>query len=167
MTLSTALYKNVYRSYMFIMCVIHISFTCVQTWMSRGSSSFPQKSSSPNRNTGQSGSHSTSKIMMLDHCWWVGGAGIENIRVWLCLRLVWWSILAEYSLYLIMSPLIKWGDISFLAPLSVCLSIRPSVCPLRFRVRSISFKCLVGFSCNCTNDELICSEYVWPRSVQG
>ena len=33
----------------------------------------------------------------------------------------------------IMSPPMKWGDILFLAPLSVCLSVRPSVtlsCPL-------------------------------------
>ena len=43
-----------------------------------------------------------------------------------------------------MSPLMKWGDILFLAPLSVC----PSVCPSRFRVRSISFEPLVGFTNN-------------------
>jgi len=39
----------------------------------------------------------------------------------------------------------KWGDILLLAPLSVC----PSVCTLaRFRVRSISFEPLVGFTNN-------------------
>jgi len=56
-------------------------------------------------------------------------------------------------------PPMKWGDILFLAPLSVCpsvcLSVCLSVCPSRFRVRSISF------------DETMCSAYVWPRSVQG
>jgi len=36
----------------------------------------------------------------------------------------------------IMSPPMKWGDLLFLAPLSVC----PSVCPSHFRVRSISFE---------------------------
>ena len=30
----------------------------------------------------------------------------------------------------------------------VCLSLRPSVCPSRFRVRSISFEPLVGFTNN-------------------
>ena len=43
-----------------------------------------------------------------------------------------------------MSPPMKWGDILFLAPLSV----RPSVCPSHFRVRSISFEPLVGFTNN-------------------
>jgi len=64
--------------------------------------------------------------------------------------------------YMIMSPPMKWGDILFLAPLSVC--------PSRFRVRSISFEPLVGFTNNCKNvksDETMCSAYVWPRSVQG
>ena len=42
----------------------------------------------------------------------------------------------------IMSSPMKWGDLLFLAPLSVC----PSVCPSCFRVRSISFEPLVGFT---------------------
>jgi len=42
----------------------------------------------------------------------------------------------------------KWGDILFLAPLSVCLSVCPSVCPSHFRIRSISFEPLVGFTNN-------------------
>jgi len=40
----------------------------------------------------------------------------------------------------------KWGDILVLAPLSVRLPVRPSVCPSHFRVRSISFEPLVGFT---------------------
>ena len=52
----------------------------------------------------------------------------------------------------IMSPPMKWGDILFLAPLSVCPSVRQSVCPSvrpsHFRVRSISFEPLVGFTNN-------------------
>jgi len=47
-----------------------------------------------------------------------------------------------------MSPPMKWGDILFLAPLSVCLSFCPSVCPSCFCVRSISFEPLVGFTNN-------------------
>jgi len=51
---------------------------------------------------------------------------------------------------------IKWGDILFLAPLSVRPSVRPSVSPSvrlsvrpsHFRVRFISFEPLVGFSNN-------------------
>jgi len=42
-------------------------------------------------------------------------------------------------------------------------------CITVFRVRSISFEPLVGFTNNCTNveyDETMCSAYVWPRSVQ-
>jgi len=46
------------------------------------------------------------------------------------------------------SPM-KWGDMLFLAPLSVCPSVRPcvrpSVRPSHFLVRSISFEPLVGF----------------------
>jgi len=38
----------------------------------------------------------------------------------------------------------KWGDLLFLAPLSVCPSVRLS----HFRVRSISFEPLVGFTNN-------------------
>jgi len=43
-------------------------------------------------------------------------------------------------------------------------------CTTVFRVRSISFEPLAGFTNNCTNvkyDELMCSAYVWPRSDQG
>ena len=39
---------------------------------------------------------------------------------------------------------IKWGDILFLAPLSVRPCVRPSVRPSHFRVHSISFEPLVG-----------------------
>ena len=57
--------------------------------------------------------------------------------------------------YTYVSPM-KWGDILFLAPLSVrpsvCPSVRPSVrpsvCPSHFRVRSISFEPLVRFENN-------------------
>ena len=42
----------------------------------------------------------------------------------------------------------KWGDILFLAPLSVRPSVRASVRPSHFRVRSISLEPLVGFSNN-------------------
>jgi len=51
----------------------------------------------------------------------------------------------------------------------VRLSVRPSVCPSLFRVRSISFEPLVGFtnkSAHAKYDEMMCSEYVKPRSVQ-
>jgi len=68
-------------------------------------------------------------------------------------------IFAESSSNYYVSPM-KWGDILFLAPLSVCLSVcssvrlsvrlsvRPSVCLTVFRVRSISFEPLVGFTNN-------------------
>jgi len=46
-----------------------------------------------------------------------------------------------------MSPPMKWGDILFIAPF-VCLSVRLSVCPSHFRVRSKSFEPLVGFTNN-------------------
>ena len=71
-----------------------------------------------------------------------------------------------------MSSPMKWGDILFLAPLSVCPSVRPSVrlsvtlsCSLYiFWTPSGIYKQL------CTNvkyDETMCSAYVWPRSGQG
>jgi len=87
-------------------------------------------------------------------------------------------------------PHMKWWDLLFLAPLSVCLSarpsvrpparpptrspVRPSVRPSRLNcVRSISFEPLVGFTNNSAHmssriyDESMCSAYVLPRSVQG
>jgi len=57
----------------------------------------------------------------------------------------------------------KWGDVLFLAPLSVCLS----VCPSRFRVRSISFESLVGYTNNkCQVWWVDVQCHVRPRSVQ-
>ena len=53
----------------------------------------------------------------------------------------------------IMSPPMKRGDILFLAPLSVRPSVRPSVCPTHFRVRSISYE-------QVKYDETMCSAYV-------
>jgi len=62
-------------------------------------------------------------------------------------------MLTSYMSYV--SPL-KWGEVLFLAPLSVCLYVRPSVRasdrppvrPSRFRVLSIFFEPLVGFTNN-------------------
>jgi len=40
----------------------------------------------------------------------------------------WDSNMQLYTIYIYVSPM-KWGDILFLAPLSVCPSVRPSICP--------------------------------------
>jgi len=66
---------------------------------------------------------------------------------------------------------IKWGDILFLAPLSVCpsvcLSVRPSVRPSHFRVRSISFEPLVGFTNNFAQMSSMMRRCAVPRFDQG
>jgi len=68
------------------------------------------------------------------------------------------------------SPM-KWKDILFLAPLFVCLSIRlsdrQSVCPSHFRVRSISFKALVGFTNNFAQMSSMMRRCAVPMFDQG
>jgi len=82
-----------------------------------------------------------------------------------------------------MSPPMKWGDILFLAPLSVCPSDRPSdrpsvrpnvrpsvclsVCPSHFRVRSISFEPLVGFTNNFAQMSRMMRRYAVHMFDQG
>ena len=72
--------------------------------------------------------------------------------------------------YHYVSPM-KWGDILFLAPLSVCssvrLSVRLSVRPSLFRVRSISFEPLVGFSNNFAQMSSMMRRCAVPRFDQG
>ena len=62
-----------------------------------------------------------------------------------------------------MSPPIKWGDILFLAPLSVCLSVRLS----HFRIRSISFEHLVGFTNNFAQMSSMMRRCAVPMFDQG
>ena len=60
-------------------------------------------------------------------------------------------------------PPMKLGDILFLAPLSV----RPSVCRSRFRVRSISFEPLVGFTNNFAQMSSMMRRCAVPMFDQG
>jgi len=62
-----------------------------------------------------------------------------------------------------MSPPMKWGDILFLALLSVC----PSVCPSRFRVLSISFEPLVGYTNNFAQMSSMMRRRAVPMFDQG
>jgi len=62
-----------------------------------------------------------------------------------------------------MSPPMKWGDILFLAPLSVCPSVRPS----HFHVRSISFEPLVGFTNNFAQMSSMMRRCAVPMFDQG
>jgi len=68
-------------------------------------------------------------------------------------------------------PPMKWGDILFLAPLSVCLFARlfvcPSVCPPLFQVRSISFEPLVGFTNNFAQMSSMIRRCAVPMFDQG
>ena len=66
-----------------------------------------------------------------------------------------------------MSPPIKWGDILFLALLSVRPSVRLFVCPSRFRVHSISVETLVGFSNNFAQMSSIMSQCAVRMFDQG
>jgi len=70
----------------------------------------------------------------------------------------------DYSFYRwITSPPMKWGDMLFLAQLSVC----PSVCLSRFRVRSISFETLVGFTNNFAQMSSMMRQCAVPMFDQG
>ena len=76
------------------------------------------------------------------------------------------------SIYLQYSGFLKWRDILFLAPLSVRpssvhLSVRPSVCPSHFRVRSISFRPLVGFTNNFAQMSSMMRRCAVPMFDQG
>jgi len=64
------------------------------------------------------------------------------------------------------SPM-KWGDILFLAPLSVRPSVHPSVRPSHFRVRSLCFEPLVGFSSNFAKMSSMMRKCAVPRFDQG
>ena len=54
-----------------------------------------------------------------------------------------------------------------LASLSVCLSVRPSVCPSGSRVRSISFEPLVGFTYNFAQMSSMMRRCAVPMFDQG
>jgi len=74
--------------------------------------------------------------------------------------------------YIIVSRHKMGRHIVFCAPLSVNLSVCSSVClSSRFRVRSISFEHLGGYTkkrrTHVKFDESMCIAYVWPSSVQG
>ena len=73
----------------------------------------------------------------------------------------------DSNIGIIMSPPMKWGDILFLAPLSVRPSVRPSVCPSHFRVRSISFEPLVGFTNNFAQMSSMMRRCAVPMFDQG
>jgi len=61
----------------------------------------------------------------------------------------------------------KWGDIFFFAPLSVRPSVRASIRPSHFRVRSISFEPLVGFSNNFAQMLSMMRRWAVPMFDQG